>query len=54
MAVRFSLPEWERQKVGGGADELQEEEALEGLPLKHKWILVQPSMVREVIRVLAI
>lgn len=32
MAVRFSLPEWERQKGGEGADELQEEDALGGLP----------------------
>lgn len=32
MAVRFSLPEWERQKGCEGADELQEEEALGGLP----------------------
>lgn len=32
MAVRFSLPEWERQKGGEGADELQEKVTLGGLP----------------------
>lgn len=31
-AVRLSLAVWERQKVGEGADELQEKEALGGLP----------------------
>lgn len=57
MAVRFSLPEWERQKLVKGLMSYRRRKPWEGYltsPLKHKWIFIQPSVVRKVIRVLAI